>query len=329
MSEHQFAQYVRILGKGKSGSRSLSIEEAEQAFSMILNGEAEPEQVGAFLMLLRVKEESPEEIAGFIKACKAYIQAPTDFAIDIDWSSYAGKRKQLPWFLPSIAILAENGYRIFIHGAKGHTEGRLYTEDACNALGIPVRKTFSDAKKALTECNICFMPIKDLCEPLNKLIGLRSLLGLRSPVHTLCRLINPCEAPISFSSIFHPAYATIHQHASKLLAQPKMAVFKGESGEVERKPDATCLIKTVVNGEVNEQKWARLQTDKQNAINSFDLDLIKQLYQGKAAHDYGEQAIIGTLAIALALIDSLDEQSAMNKAHTLWQNRNTNNPFFQ
>lgn len=35
-AEHPFAQYVRILGKGKTGSRSLSYEEAYQAFTMIL-----------------------------------------------------------------------------------------------------------------------------------------------------------------------------------------------------------------------------------------------------------------------------------------------------
>jgi len=49
-TEHPFAQYVRILGKGKTGSRSLNEHEAEQAMSMILEGEATAEQIGAFLM---------------------------------------------------------------------------------------------------------------------------------------------------------------------------------------------------------------------------------------------------------------------------------------
>jgi anthranilate phosphoribosyltransferase len=59
--EHAFAPYVRILGKGKSGSRSLSLDEARHAFSLILRSEVEPLQLGAFLMLLRVKEETAEE----------------------------------------------------------------------------------------------------------------------------------------------------------------------------------------------------------------------------------------------------------------------------
>ncbi len=47
-AEHPFAQYVRILGKGKTGSRSLSYEEAHQAFTMILKGEVLDVQLGAF-----------------------------------------------------------------------------------------------------------------------------------------------------------------------------------------------------------------------------------------------------------------------------------------
>lgn len=69
-AEHPFAQYVRILGKGKTGSRSLSYEEAYQAFTMILKSEVLDVQLGAFLMLLRVKEESIEELAGFVQATK-------------------------------------------------------------------------------------------------------------------------------------------------------------------------------------------------------------------------------------------------------------------
>ena len=68
--EHPFAQYVRIVGKGKTGSRSLSYEEAYQAFSMILKDEVLDVQLGAFLMLLRVKEESVDELAGFVQATR-------------------------------------------------------------------------------------------------------------------------------------------------------------------------------------------------------------------------------------------------------------------
>ncbi len=49
-AEHPFAQFVRILGKGRTGTRSLEEAEAREAFGMILRGEVEPLQLGAFLM---------------------------------------------------------------------------------------------------------------------------------------------------------------------------------------------------------------------------------------------------------------------------------------
>ena len=55
---NEFSQYIKIIGKGKRAGRYLTVEEAYQAFQLILNNKAQPEQIGAFLMLLRVREES-------------------------------------------------------------------------------------------------------------------------------------------------------------------------------------------------------------------------------------------------------------------------------
>jgi len=74
--------------------------------------------------------------------------------------------------------------------------------------------------------------------------AMRHLLGLRSPVNTLSRLINPLGATASLQSIFHPAYARLHQEADRLLSQPRAPVFKGDSGEVEIKPQADTRTRT-------------------------------------------------------------------------------------
>ena len=52
--EHSFAEYIRILGKGKKGSRPLTQDEAYRSMKMIMAGEVLPVQLGAFLMLMRV-----------------------------------------------------------------------------------------------------------------------------------------------------------------------------------------------------------------------------------------------------------------------------------
>ena len=94
---HPFAQTIRTLGRGKKGSRDLTEEEAYSAFSQVLKDEVEPEQLGAFLMLLRVKEETAAELAGFVRAARDHLETPTKLpAVHLDWSSYAGKRRHLP-----------------------------------------------------------------------------------------------------------------------------------------------------------------------------------------------------------------------------------------
>lgn len=318
-----FSHYIRILGKGKTGSRSLTQAEAYDAFTALLKGEVEDVQVGAFLMLLRVKEESAEEIAGFVQACKDFIQAPQSIAIDIDWSSYAGKRKHLPWFIGTLLLLTGSGYRIFIHAAKGHTLDRLYTEEAFAQLGLPIAHSWQDVQQQLDQYNLSLLPLSTLCKPLDRLIQLRELLGLRTPVHTLCRLMNPLNAPYSYQSIFHPAYADTHQQAALLLKQANMAVFKGEGGEIERKSNATCLVKSIKDHQVVEEKWPRPLAESEDIIETLDMTHFIHVWQGISQDSYGENAIVGTLAIILRNLQSHPSmEAAQAAAYTLWLNRN-------
>jgi len=65
-------------------------------------------------------------------------------------------------------------------------------------------------------------------------MGLRQLLGLRSPIHTVARMVNPLNAAFSINGVTHPPYMPVHQQGSRLMGERAMAVFKGDGGEVER-----------------------------------------------------------------------------------------------
>lgn len=319
--EHPFAQYIRIIGKGKTGSRSLSFEEAQAAFAMIVRGEVLEAQLGAFLMLLRVKEESPEELAGFVAATREWLQAP-HIAVDLDWSSYAGKRKHYPWFLLAALVLAENGVRIFMHGASGHTINRLYTEEVLPVLGYGLCQTWTDVEQQLNQKNFAYMSLDAYCPPLGNIIQLRNIMGLRSPVHTLARLINPLNAKCSLQAIFHPAYRESHQQAAKLLNYSNSMVIKGEGGEFERNPDGRCLVKGIKNGELYDLEWPMMFEERHNAEDEFSLDDFIAVWRGQKAHEYGESAVIGTLALALIGLQRCnDPEEALVLAQQWWHNR--------
>lgn len=312
--EHPFAEIIRILGKGKKGSRPLTQEEAYRAMRMILADDVLPIQLGAFLMLMRVKEETPEELAGFVMAAReTFIPHIGQTQVDLDWSSYAGKRRHLPWFLLSALLLAENGVRVLMHGSEGHTAGRLYTANVLSYLGLSPATSIQQAQQQLQQRRFSYLSLEHFCPKLHEIIELRPLLGLRSPVHTLVRLLNPFNAQYSIQGIFHPGYRPVHQQASALLQQDS-AVLKGEGGETERNPDIDCLVQSVYHGELSDDNWPALFTHRHVKAEQLEPEQLALLWQGKIQDNFAEATIIGTAAVALKLIGKADSQA---QAHQL------------
>jgi anthranilate phosphoribosyltransferase len=324
---HPFARFINILGRGKTLTRSLTIEEAEEAMAMILSGDTLPEQLGAFLMLLRVKEESPAEIAGFVRAARAATRPPANaLRVDVDWSSYAGKGRQLPWFILSALILARNGWRVFMHGAEAHTEGRVYTGAALGALDIPVAASLDEAADALAARNFAYLPIDALSPRIADMLELRPILGLRSPVHTFARMLNPFAAPCLLQGVFHPGYMAIHRGAGVLLGQPRLAVFRGEGGEIERRPSKPTDVLMAIDGRLEDERWPPMIAEpRQTPDESMDLARLGALWRGEADDEYGEAAVVGTLAIALRTLgEAADAADAEGRARVLWNARDRN-----
>jgi anthranilate phosphoribosyltransferase len=321
--EHPFAPYIRILGKGKTGTRSLDETEAQAAFAMILRDEVEPLQLGAFLMLLRVKEETPAELAGFARACRETMaQPPAGLHVDLDWSSYAGKRHQHPWYLLSAWLLADAGYRVLMHGSAGHTPGRLYSEHALQALGIAPATGWSDAREQLDATGFSYLPLAAFCPALDALMQLKPLLGLRSPVNTLARILNPLDAAASIQSVFHPAYAALHQQAGALLGHDNSAAFKGESGEVEVKPQADTQVYWRSAGSDSTETLTRNIGDRPARVEAPAVEPVRALWRGEDEDAYGREAVLGTAAVALRLLQpELDAATARARADALWADR--------
>ncbi|WP_374667018.1 glycosyl transferase family protein [Acinetobacter sp.] len=320
--EHPFAQFVRIIGKGKNGARSLTYDEAYQAFSMILKDEVLDVQLGAFLMLLRVKEESVDELAGFVQAVRDQLNFKP-LHVDLDWSSYAGKRKHYPWFLLAALTLAHHGYKVVMHGASGHTINRLYTEQVLEYLGYPICENAEDVERQLQQRNFAYLPLQAISPILSELISLRNVMGLRSPIHTLARLINPFNAKATMQAIFHPAYRSSHQQAAFKLGYQNSAVIKGEGGEFERNPDAKTLIFGIKNGELYEHELPKLTDSRSPAEEELNLADFKAVWEGKQTHEYGEIAVVETMGIALYAMGAVPNfESGMQMAQKLWLSRN-------
>lgn len=318
-AEHPFAQFVRILGKGKRGARGLTREEAREAMGMLLDDQVEETQLGAFLMLLRHKEESAEELAGFTEALRQRVQAPA-IAVDLDWPSYAGKKRHLPWYLLAAKCLAANGVRILLHGGGAHTAGRLYTEQVLDLLQIPLCRDWQAVAQALDSQQLAFIPLHDWAPRLQRMIDLRNTLGLRSPIHSLARVLNPLGARCGLQSIFHPGYQAVHREASRLLGDTAIVV-KGDGGEIEINPDTDSHLYGTAGGEAWDEEWPALAARRHVKPASLEPSHLLAVWRGEAQDSYGELAVVATMALALrGLGQSRDE--AFAQARGYWDSRN-------
>ncbi|GAC1338116.1 MAG: hypothetical protein NVSMB18_04010 [Acetobacteraceae bacterium] len=314
--EHRFAAYVRTLGRGPGRSRSLTREEARDALGMVLRGEADPYQVGAFLMLLRYRGEDPAEMAGLVEAARAALDVvpPGCPMVDLDWPSYgAGRTRGEPWFLLAALALAGAGVSVLMHGSNEFSQGTA-VEAALGPLGLPVCTSPAQAAAELGRRRFAYLPLEALSPGLHRLLTLRGLLGLRSPVNTLVRLLNPFDAACSIDGVFHPPYIALHLDAAALLGRGRLAVVKGGGGEAERNA-AKPVVAHVYDREAGRAELLL----PARPLPGPEGSLLEAWQSGTGP---GAATALATLALALlALGRATGAEAADGQAAELWRGR--------
>jgi anthranilate phosphoribosyltransferase len=300
------------------------------AAKMILAGDVDRLQLGAFLCILRMRTEVPDEAAGFIRAVRDTLILPQNApTVDLDWPTYSGKKRQLPWYLLAALLLSQNGVRICMQGTDGHTEGRIFSSQALATLGVKPAQNLSDAAQHIRATNFAYLPLKNFVPALQDIIELKSILGVRSPVNTFARIINPFNAAHEMQTVFHANYRDIHRDSAELLGQKHMAVFKGEGGEAERRPHKAVLVQYLHEGQKSEEEWPPMLPEHAYTIDEeMDLGRLRSLWAGDDHDAYGQAAVIGTVAFVLRLMGkSSSPKEAIAEAHNLWDTRNSNQMF--
>jgi len=324
----RMAAHLAAIGRGPGRSRPLTEAEAEDAFGIILAGEADPMQVGAFLLLERYRGETAAELAGMIRAARAVVTAAPATRPDLDWPSYAaGKTRGAPWFLLSALLVARAGHPVLMHGINVRVTEGIETEDAVRALGLPVPETPAEAARILDATRFAYLPLRAVSRTLTELMELRPVLGLRSPVNSAARLLNPFEAKASFVGVFHPAYQDLHRDTARLLGQSDLCVVKGAGGEAERTPLKALSLQRLVAGEALDETVPPILGDgRGERLERRDLEHFRAIWTGAAEDPAAEATVVGTAAVALAVIAGDSGEAAharhLERAKELWKERN-------
>ncbi|WP_373018042.1 glycosyl transferase family protein [Thiomicrorhabdus sp.] len=322
--DHPFSEYLRILGKGPKSRRSLTVEETRGAVQHILQGTVTDKQLGAFLLLMRANGESQEELVGIVSQLRESLgmNRMAEDRIDLDWSAYAGKWRYPPYFLLSIKLLAEAGYRILLHGDMGQFQNRQYVESFLQPLGFSSAASLNEARDLLQEPNLVYLPLNVMSPKLKEILHLKSELGVRTVFNTAVKLLNPLNAQASIQGIFHKGVEELHHAVAESMKTPKNLVFKGEGGEAEIRPDALTHLYFTEKGKSQlSDLTAGALIDRQERPKQWLQQDLLALWQGELEDTYGYHAVIGSAGAALMLLEGISYEKGVRKARELWERR--------
>jgi anthranilate phosphoribosyltransferase len=232
------ARFIKEIGRGKDGARSLLREDAQLLYGAMLDGRVSDLEMGGILLAMRIKGESVEEIAGFMAAAETSIHLltpPTDsMYAPVIIPSYNGARKKAN-LTPLLALLlARKGVPVLVHGVL-HDAGRVTTAEIFEALHHPLAQSVAQAEGQMAQQLPAFMSIDVLSPKMTRILSMRRVLGVRSSTHTLVKILQPfTTAALRLTSYTHPEYLLMLQHYFSQIAPHERGdafLMRGTEGE--------------------------------------------------------------------------------------------------
>lgn len=235
------AQYIKEIGRGKAGARSLSREQTRTLFDAIFSGSVSDLELGAILLAYRVKGETADEIDGMLEAVRGHMRlmgAPSG-SVPVVIPSYNGARN-LPNLTALLALLlAREGVPVLMHGVSRHSDhgntgvgpDRVTTAEVWQALGRPVSNSLEMTGELLERGEPVFVSISSLAPHVDRLLRMRKLLGVRNSAHTFAKLLQPFAVPaLLLTSYTHPEYSAMLADYFKRYPSDAF-VMRGTEGE--------------------------------------------------------------------------------------------------
>jgi anthranilate phosphoribosyltransferase len=238
------AQYIKVIGRGKDGAKPITREQACDLFGQVLDGTVTDLEIGGFCLAMRIKGETPEEMAGFLDATYQRMQRfPASGKPVVVLPSYNGARK-LPVLTPLLALLlARHGLPVLVHGTATESS-RIFASEVLSALDIHALT----AIRTIADGEVVFAATELLCPGLKRLLDVRRAVGLRNPAHSLVKIMNPCLGKaLVVSSYTHPEYAISMGQTFELIGANAL-LLRGTEGEVVADARRTPQMEAFIAG---------------------------------------------------------------------------------
>ncbi len=235
-------------------SDSLSQEQAADAFGMIMQGEATPVQVAALLTALRVKGETPDEVAGAARALRGAMlrvsaESPEDL---VDTCGTGGGTVTTFNISTAAAILTAGlGVRVAKHGNRSFTS-QCGSADVLEALGVPLDASVERLGQVLASCGIVFMFAPAMHPAMRHVGPVRRELGIPTVMNIVGPLANPAGAGRQVVGVAERHRLPLVAGALSALGTKHALVVHGEPGMDEVSPLGLTCVFEIRGGVVRE-----------------------------------------------------------------------------
>lgn len=230
----------------------LSREEAEIAFDQVLSGETTPAQMAGFLMALRVRGETVEEITGAVSAMRAKMLAVTHIPGAMDVVGTGGDASG-SWNVSTLAglIVAACGIPVAKHGNRA-ASSISGAADVLQALGVKIGGTPEKVSEILEKTGFSFMLAPAHHPAMRNVAPVRTELGTRTLFNLLGPLANPASVKTILLGVFSPSWLIPIAHTLRDLGMERAWIVHGSDGLDEMTTTGETMVVELINGKIRE-----------------------------------------------------------------------------
>ncbi len=231
---------------------TLTRQDAHAALVEIMNGEATPSQIAAFITALRIRGETSDIIAGCAQAMREHftaIEHHADIVVDTCGTGGDGART----FNISTAaafVAAGAGVTVAKHGNRS-VSSKCGSADVLSSLGVDITISPDETSECLNELGIAFLFAPVLHPAMKHAIGPRREIGIRTVFNILGPLSNPAGARHGVLGVYSRSLVPTLAEAAASLGAERVFVVHGTDGLDEITLTGPTLVGEVVNGMVS------------------------------------------------------------------------------
>jgi len=296
---------------------SLSQTQAEQFFEQVINGEIAPELLAAVLTALKIKGESPSEIAGAAIAIRSGATAfPPQSTQVADCVGTGGDGANTINISTTAAILAAAcGLKMAKHGNRS-VSSMSGSADLLEAFGVNLTMSPATASKCIEQANICFLFAPAYHAGFKHAAPVRKALGIRTLFNILGPLVNPAQPKTMLLGVYTPELINTIAQTLLLTGVERAWVVHG-SGLDEIALHGQTQVTEICEGKLIEKTISPTDFGLENyALEDIkggtpqeNADIIKAILSGNGEPAHNAAVIINCAAL-LYLHDKADNLKA-------------------